>query len=180
MKDYESIVEQIKKVKILAENGISGEKENAKNLLEKLLKKYKISLEELITDETKEYKFKFTTEYERKILNQCVAKFAPTIKQYIRYKTSKGVFKKNIIGIELTKMQFLDIKTSAKFYTALFAKELDLFFIAFISKHDIFRETTSNDEASESTLTPEEAEAIRNMMSGLSDTSYIPTRKQIE
>ena len=178
-KDYDSIIAQIKKVKALCDNGIDGEKENARVLLNKLLKKYKISLEELITEETKDYKFKFTTQYEKKILFQCLAKYAPNVNTYIKHHTKKGI-SKNILILKLTKLQFLDIEASTKFYVKLFAKEMELFYTAFIAKHDIYREKTDDDTENESSLTPEEISAIISMMNGMSDVSYIPNKLQIE
>jgi hypothetical protein len=179
-KDFESIIDQLKKVKALVESGVDGERDNAKVLLDKLLKKYKISLDDLVTEETEEYKFKFTNDWEKNILIQCIAKFAPNVKKYSNFLTKKGKIQKNIIAIELTKMQFLDVKSSTKYYVSLYKKELELFYIAFVSKHNIFREKSEEDnEETESTLTPEEMMAIRKMMAGLSDKTYIPTRKQI-
>lgn len=179
-KDYESIVGQIKKVKTLAENGIGGEQENAKILLEKLLKKYKITLDELVTEEKTLYKFKFKTAFEKKILFQCIGKFAPSVKYFSEIRDDKGKIRKDLVGVELTKIQFLDVQSAAKFYVQLFAKELELFYVAFISKHDIFREKDETDTDSESSLTPEEIEAIIHMMNGLSDKFYIPSKLQIE
>lgn len=133
-KNYDSIIDQIKKVKLLSEKGIDNEKENAKLLLEKLLKKYNVSLEELLIEDRKEYKFKYKTEFDKKILFQCLAKFAPNVKEYRKYiKINNKVKKvaKNIIVVNLTKMEFLDVEASAKFYNKLFNKELELFLYAF-------------------------------------------------
>ncbi len=180
-KDFESIIDQLKKVKALVESGVDGERDNAKTLLDKLLKKYKISLDELVTEETKEYKFKFTNDWEKKILIQCIAKFASNVKKYSNFLTKKGKIQKNIISVELTKMQFLDVKSSTKYYVSLYKKELELFYLAFISKHNIFSEKSENEkeEDSESSLSNEDIMAICNMMAGLSDKTYIPTRKQL-
>ncbi len=180
-KDYESIVEQIKKVKALADNGVDGEKENAKNFLEKLLKKHKVSLDELLTVQTKEYKFRYKTEFEKKILFQCIAKYA-NIKTYKNYLTPKGKIVKNVIAVDLTKMQFLDIEASAKFYVKLFTKDLNLFFTAFITKHKIFRDKSEDEDSNnnESELSLAEIEAIVNMMAGLTNSNFIPSRNQLD
>jgi hypothetical protein len=76
-------------------------------------------------------------------------------------------------------MQFIDVTSATKYYVALYKKELELFYIAFLAKHNIFRDKSEDDDDSESTLTPEEIMAIQNMMNGLSDKTYIPSRKQI-
>lgn len=177
IKNYESIVEQIKKVKKLAEEGVGGERENAKVLLEKLLKKYKITLDELAEEKKTLYKFKYKTLFEKKILIQCIAKFAPDVENAKLIFDDKGKLRINIIGVELTKIQFLDVEAATKFYSKLFTKELELFYMAFISKHDIFRERDKNELVEESTLSPEEIEAIIHMMNGLSDNFYKPNKR---
>jgi esterase/lipase len=185
-KNYDSIIDQIKKVKLLSEKGIDNEKENAKLLLEKLLKKYNVSLEELLIEDRKEYKFKYKTEFDKKILFQCLAKFAPNVKEYRKYiKINNKVKKvaKNIIVVNLTKMEFLDVEASAKFYNKLFNKELELFLYAFLSKHNIFRENNEKediDTKNESKFSKEEISSIISMMSGMRDDEFIATNKQIE
>lgn len=173
-KNYESIIEQIKKVKELAERGVDGEKENAKILLDKLLKKWNISIDELVDVEKIEYKFKYKTDFERRILFQCVAKYAPDTKYSKTYLSRTGRPIKNVVGVELSKLEFLDIEASTKFYTKLFSKDLELFFTAFISKHDIYGESKNSDEKTESNLSIEEIESIVNMMRGLSNNIFIP------
>jgi len=180
IKNYDSIINQIKKVKELAENGIDGEKENAKSLLEKLLKKHKVSLEELVDIQTKQYKFCYKTKFERSILFQCLAKYA-NINTYRNCLNNRGKLQKNTISVELTPLQFLDVSASSKYYVKLFTKEMDLFFTAFISKHHIFREKQDGDEENnKSVLTEEESMAIVNMMRAMKDDNYVPIRRQIE
>jgi len=69
MKEKEEL---LKKLKALAERGESGERENAAAQLEKLLKKYGISEEELERDAEKRCFFKYSQETERRLLMQIV------------------------------------------------------------------------------------------------------------
>ena len=177
-KDYESIVEQVRKVKALADNGIDGEKENAKILLDKLLKKYNIDLNEFIEEKRKAYKFKYSNEHERRILVQCIAKFAPNIKTFKRLCNNKGSIIKNIIELDLTNLEYLDSSGSAKFYTKLLKDEMETFMTAFIHKHKLFG-ASNEDDASESTLSTEEIETIVNMMKAMKNSDFIPSRKQL-
>lgn len=173
-KDYESILEQIKKVKELAERGIGGEKENAKILLDKLLKKYNISFNEVNNEEKDEYIFNYKTNFDEKILIQCLLKYSKS-DDYLTYK------QENKIKIKLTKLEWLDVEASYDFYKNLFSKEIDLLFTAFINKHDIFREKNPNDNSKGKELSEQEMESLINMMKGLSNNSFIPTtRKQID
>ena len=58
-KEFESIKSKILKLKALAERGERGEAINAQRLLDKLLRQYGITLEDVIenTEEKKWYKF---------------------------------------------------------------------------------------------------------------------------
>ena len=56
--------ELLKKLKALSDRGVSGEKENATELLKKLMKKYGISEEEIQEDEVKEIYINLRTDIE--------------------------------------------------------------------------------------------------------------------
>ena len=62
------LLEKIKRIKALAENGVGGERESAQAMLEKLMRKHEISEEELITDNLEEVWFRYKDENERKLL----------------------------------------------------------------------------------------------------------------
>jgi hypothetical protein len=47
---YESIKNKLKKLLALSERGVHGEADNARRLLEKLCKKYEVSIEELLDE----------------------------------------------------------------------------------------------------------------------------------
>ena len=75
-KEFESIKSKILKLKALAERGERGEAINAQRLLDKLLRQYGITLEDVIenTEEKKWYKFACRKKYEQKLLHQCYSK----------------------------------------------------------------------------------------------------------
>lgn len=64
------LLEKIKRIKALAENGVGGERESAQAMLKKLMRKHEISEEELITDNLEEVWFRYKDENERKLLVQ--------------------------------------------------------------------------------------------------------------
>lgn len=63
-------LELIKKIKALAEQGTGGEKYNAQQKLEELMKKYNISNDDLAVDILKDFNFSVRREIDRKLLNQ--------------------------------------------------------------------------------------------------------------
>lgn len=73
MDDFESIKSKILKLQTLVEKGIDGEAANAKRVLENLLRKYGLTLEQVISEQEKKEKRKFeaTREWQKKLLFQC-------------------------------------------------------------------------------------------------------------
>jgi len=172
----DSIREKIRKIQALAEQGIGGEKEDAKRILQRLLAKHKLTLEDLPKlgqDATELYYFRCTGEVERSLLRQCYLYVVPDGEPY--YFTRHG---RKTIGFKLTYLQYLELKNYWDYYRQLWKQELGLFYQAFLYKHRIFRKSSSTESSPASaSLTDEEIKRILRMMLGLSDSGYVPARK---
>ena len=125
-------IELLKKIKTLSEQGIDGEKSNATELYNKLLKQYNILEADLNEDTEREYKYKFEHENELYIyLNICEYvkgvrddKMTVTEKKAMKYST-KVV--KNIItevNIYLTDSQKILFDIVLNFYKPYFDKKI--------------------------------------------------------
>lgn len=70
----QNILERLNKLKELAERGIEGEAENAKRFLNRELRKYNMSLDDLIASKEEKHKriIKYSSAFERSLLVQCV------------------------------------------------------------------------------------------------------------
>lgn len=172
----DSIREKIRKIQALAERGVGGEKENAKRILQKLLAKYKLTLEDLpklAQDATEIYYFRCKGEVERSLLQQCYLYVVPDGEPCCF--TRHG---RKALGFKLTYLQYFELKNYWDYYRQLWKRELRLFYQAFIYKHDILRKSRTKSTSS-TKLTEEEIEQILHMMSGLSDSGYMPARKMI-
>lgn len=150
----EFIIEKLKKVKELAERGIEGEAQVAKEKLDILLHKYGLTLKDLEKVQLNEYKFKYVTVYERKIMIQCISKVLDNPKlTYSWYKNKKKEF-----FVEMTEWQFIEASSLIKFHIKQFRKEINermkAFFSAYCSKHDLFADSAEGDE--DIKMTPEE------------------------
>lgn len=167
----DKIIEKLRKIKSLADEGYKGEASAARALLEKQLKKYNLSLNDLEGDEVKRYEIRFKFKYQRKLLKQIIA--ANNLNGF-GWKHSK----RKTIGFDATPMQYAEVSNMFDFYVDLWNKEQALFYRAFLHKHDIFRPETQEAQAkrhSEQKLTNEEKEKIYrmgNMMEGLSSEKY--------
>ena len=60
--DKESRIEKLRKIKALADNGVSGEAIAAQEALDRLLKEYGLTLEDISDEQRKDYDFKYSNE----------------------------------------------------------------------------------------------------------------------
>ena len=124
-------IELLKRVKALAEQGIHGEKTNANELYNKLLKQYNILEVELNEDTEREYKYKFEHDTELYIYLNILqyVKVVKNEKMYCNEKTLKYSTKvvKNIITevrIFLTDSQKILFDIVLNFYKPYFDNKL--------------------------------------------------------
>lgn len=128
-------LELMKKLKALAEKGVGGERENAQAMLDKLLAKYDISAEALSDEELSDHAFTYHDDFERRLLSQLRDKIA-TNRDAFRYKYGKGA--RSTYYCTCTEAEALQIQIEFEFYSALWKDEQEMFFQAFLQKHQIF------------------------------------------
>ena len=161
-------IERLKKLKELALRGVGGEKEQANAILEKLMKKYNISVDELDESIKKIFEFKYNGKREYSILRQISYKVTNEKNNtYIFTRGSSGRKIKNLLGIECTEAQKVEIEFLFHFYKRLFEKEVDALLRAFIQKHALFGELKEGEKGME--LSKKELLKMNSLMNGLSN-----------
>lgn len=172
------IPERLKSVYNLALKGVDGEKESAKKILDKLLDKYNVSINELEENQTEIFAFSFRGKWQRKLLIQVAYKvldYQPALYS-ARVGSSKRISPSQI-GIRCTKYQRTEIMFLHDFYCQLWESELDKLMLAFVYKHDLYGTgELDEDRRSESPLI-EEMMQIQSMIDGLDDRTPL---KRIE
>lgn len=126
----------------LAKRGVGGEKENAEKLLEKLLKKYNMTIEEIEQDVPKtryivrsENKSNF--DYEKTLIDQLLYKIKPdAVTRVFTYRKIKRNRLTTIV--DLTDAEWLMFQYEFSIYKDALEKDLGLFMSAFISKNHIY------------------------------------------
>lgn len=171
-KEFESIKSKILKLKALAERGEKGEAINAQRLLDKMLHKYGITLEDVIdkSEEKNWYSFKCWKKYEKSVLFQCYYKVL-NVNECSYNERSGNVF------FHLTAYEFAELSNLYQWHKAQLNKEIkrvvEEFTDAYILKHQITSDKESDDD--ESPLTKEDLERISRvmkLMNNVEDTSY--------
>ena len=171
-RQYESIKEKLKKLLALAERGVQGEAVNARRLLEKLCKKYGVSIEELLDENQVKYHF-FEVGRNKIYLDlfaQCYCKVAN--KDRLSYKQ----ISRSQIAVEMTAIQYTEMVSLFAWHKANFDNDLEEMkkniLIAYCRKHHLYSEVVSNYSME---LTDEEKERLIKIMfmqEGLNDNQY--------
>ena len=167
MTDREQLLQKVKKIQALAEQGDRGEKESAAALLERLMKQYGITESELSEDRRERAWFRFKTPLERKLLNQVIY----TVTGRIAY-SCVGRYTnrpRKMLGIDCTAAERLEIEISFEFYNAALEKELARFYSAFLNKNHIFPEKAIDEIPDTGEIDLEEAQRLSMMMAGMEE-----------
>ena len=129
------------KLKALAQRGVGGEKENAGEILKRLMAKYDISEDDLNEDRVELHWFacKVRDLYEPHLMSQVMYMV-----------TGKGCYSHvgkyaniNQLACYCTPAQVVEIEACFSFYKQALQEESKVFFRAFVMKHNLFPEPTA-------------------------------------
>lgn len=166
--DLEKVRKLALKIKELAQRGVDGERVAAESKLAKILKKYKLSLSDIVSSEKKEYYFPFKDEDERVILSHVIWSVVPEVKIY-RIGKNKKVF------CELESELYLEIKEKANFYLKHFNEAKNDFKVAYIIKNNL----TVKGDRSGKPIDYNERSVI-SMLSSINEANYTRNQKLIK
>ncbi|HDF4164020.1 TPA: hypothetical protein ACMU2U_001430 [Clostridioides difficile] len=161
--EMDILLEKIRKVKILADNGVGGEQESAQRILKRLMEKHSISIEDLEVKKVEKYYFRYKDNIEKKILTQVIG-----IVTNLDY--AYKVHRRKEFKVECTIAKKITIDMYFDFYKKAFNKELKSFLYAFFYKNNMLIKG-SDEEANESKY---DMCKIAYMVEGISE--YIPMK----
>lgn len=168
--------ELLKKLQVLAERGVGGEKETAERKLRELIKKYNIDEAELAEDKLKEFEFKYSNPQEEQLIRQLFFRMFGKDWRSKSYTYRYGKGSRSIRGVKCTEAEGLQLQIEYEFYKQLWQEEMGLFWSAFIQKHRIFS-MRPEDTGSDKPMTPEKMEEIMRMsqmMGAMQDKTLRP------
>ncbi|CAM4080266.1 DUF2786 domain-containing protein [Bordetella tumbae] len=155
------------KLLALARRGEGGESDNAQRFLESMLKRHGMTLADLGEDDqaTEWMKFPFRTVQDRRLLAQVASMVLRTNSLPSReYRGEKALW------LQITKAQFLEIELHFRAFNRDLKKALELAFIAFINRNDIFSGVAS-DDSSPPQHSMEDMAVVAAMMAGMPRTA---------
>jgi len=130
------LLERVKKVKALVERGSPGERKAASLLLEKLVTKYHIDPDTLDEGEIEYHWFRHRPgEHHNHLMQQCIFKTMGAASNAKMYRW-KG--RRNLIGVECTPLQAVEIELDYAFYSVHLNNEVERLAEAFIQVNKIF------------------------------------------
>lgn len=169
--DMEPLIDKLRKIKALAENGVAGEAKAARAQLERPLSKHGVTMEELAENTMKERRFR-VTKSDTPLFYQTLASVIGN-----RYKSCyyyRGESK--VTCVEMSDLEYLDFKQYYLFHRNQLNREIkksiDLLVSAYYHKHKIFNCEQSANGNEDDRTTPEEIAALVRMMQNLEDVSY--------
>ena len=150
--DKESIIEKLRKIKALTENGVGGEVIAAQEALDRLLKEHGLTLEDISDEQRKDYDFKYSNKREMALMIQILVHLFGT-KSHV-FRTGRFVKKGKVVFLEMTKLEYIDFKNMWEYYRREWKKYLEKslkeMLSAYILKFDLYDITPNpEDEPSE-------------------------------
>lgn len=169
----EEQIQRLKKLLSLAERGVGGEAENARRILDQLLDKYNITLDDLRSNNVRERAFPYKTKDEFHLFIQILANIFGTTSEV--FTKAKYNTRKKQLYVELSDLDFIDLSNMWSFYRAQFNKERKRLFAdmfsAFVMKHNIYsRDPKDPGENSEPDW--DRLERIFNLSKSMEDVQY--------
>jgi hypothetical protein len=152
-------IELAKKLKALSEKGIGGEKITAEKMLNDLLKKYNITIEEIEGEKIQDYYFS-VSENDFDLFNQIVKCVKYSIKVYGRFpiKMIKDYSLGGNHSIKCTASEYVEVEAKFSLYKKLYREELKIFYSAFLKANGLLIDNPNKTEP-----TPEEIEKYRRV-----------------
>jgi hypothetical protein len=147
-----------KKLKALADKGIGGEKVNAQKMLEALMNKHNITIEQIAEEEVNEYYFK-VSKSEFNLWYQIVRRVNYSIIIYGSF-PQKMIKQYGFAGnymIKANPCEYIEIQAKHDFYKRLLDSEYDLFYTAFLGVNDLL---VSNPDKEDQDLSEEEMKKL--------------------
>lgn len=154
----------LKKLSVLAERGVGGEKESARKKLNELMEKYGIDDAELSDEEKRLHTFKYRTAFERRLLIQIAAKINHEI---MIYRTHQD----KCLLMDCTNAEDVQLRIEFEFYRQLWKEEQDFLFTCFVQKHELFR---NDPDAPKTAVDAETSLRMLSVMRGLQSGRPVP------
>lgn len=140
--DNAKVEAKLRKLLALSQRGEGGEKDNAQRMLEKLLARHGLTIDDLVDDRREIRWFPISTSYDRKLAAQIMSKICDSESPGLY--VSKGRLKK--IGVEVTPSEAVEFELHYDTLRKALSAHFDDAFSAFVQVNQLFPSTLPEDQ----------------------------------
>jgi hypothetical protein len=172
-------IELAKKLKALAEKGVGGEKWNAQKMLNSLLKKHNLTMEDIEGEKTDNYFFNIKQKADERLWIQITKSVNSEIKCYGKL-PQKEISRLKLKGnyfITCTLSEYIEIEAKYNIYRRLYEEESNVFYHAFCTANGIL--ITPKNPIKVSDLKPDELKTLLRVRQMSYNIKNEPYRKQL-
>lgn len=128
-------IELARKLRALAEKGVGGERVNAEQQLRNLMEKHGFTIDDLEAEETKYHLFQ-VPHHHKKLFKQIAYSVLGFGFRFAELNDTPDE-----MAVETTAAKAVEIESKFQFYMSAWEEELDLFFLAFVKKNDLYHDS---------------------------------------
>ena len=177
-KKYQSLIDKIKKLKVLSEKGENCERENARAKMDAMLAKYKINWREIESSDELEREIPYGKSPDSQfVLLQVIWSVKSNVTILLPSKNSD--VKKYNVKVVLSNSEYVEVLDKYKHFWAIYKKQKQNFKTAFCHKYSLYsKEPKKNPEVN----LPNENDVgeIHKMMYAMPKTDYVPNTRKLE
>lgn len=177
------IKKKLQKILALAENGSAGEQDNARNMLQELLRKYNITIDDIACEVEKTYIFyKINNKMEFDLWSQVIFKVRNVSSFY--YTDLKG----GKYATKCTEAERIEIENQFGFHKRLFRNEYkkqlknlqDELLSAYVNKHNLYGDCPDEEQDNQEKQHPIDLEKLQRILAYKRNLSEETYNKMIE
>lgn len=173
----ETLRDKLRKVLALAQSGQAGERDAAKNLLDRLLKENNLTIDDISNDSVEVHWFKTGRNAD---MNDLLAQIYFMVTDTHETTTYRSPARKGCIGFKVTAVQAADMEAYYSVLAPALRKEMNryrrLVVDSFCQKHELF----ARSEGPHRDLSPEEIAYLRKVSLFQNAIDKVDFRRQIE
>lgn len=168
------IIDKMKKVMALAEQGEAGEAQAARIALESMLQKYGLKLEDLKNEERHERIFQLKTLKESMIFYQCLANLFG--KKSEAFRKSGTYRRQKMVAADMTDLEYADFAPFFEFHLENYRKErkkiMNSIMEAYVNKHKLFAPDSDAEDPEDGKIDFDHCLMVLGMMGTMARVSY--------
>ena len=175
METTTKVHELARKLLELVRRGVGGEAANADQMLQRMMRKHGIRIEDIDDDSRLRRTFHFKSKEQKTFTLQCIAS---VIGSKGHYTTARGV--RGELYVDLTTAEHLECAIRVDHYWRLWVKEREAFYDAYIQANKLFAKFDPEGTEREQPMSAEELEKLRRTLELMGSAKVLSPQRMLE